>query len=101
MKELHTSLIFALRLAFIGELKEASPHNTLQYITHTTGVILRAYDISDINFEDNEKITLKASNKQDVIHISINDELCSKLGINQNEHRRASQDSNIVLFETS
>jgi phenylalanyl-tRNA synthetase beta chain len=101
MEELHTSLLFALRLAFVDELKSDALANILSYITHTTGVILRAYDVSDIDIEDEGKVVINLSNDKEVINVFINDKPCSQIGINQIEESKADEKSARVLFETS
>ena len=101
MEDVHTSLIFSLRLAFVNEREDDTLANILKYITHTTGVILRAYDVSDIDFEDEEKLLITATNDNDTIHISINEKIVSNLGISQTEESKATKKSTKVLFETS
>jgi len=101
MEELHTSLLFAVRLAFIDELKSDALANILSYITHATGVILRAYDVSDINLEDEEKVLINLSNDKEIINVFINDKPSSQIGINQIENSKADENSHRVLFEAS
>ena len=101
MEELHTSLLFSLRLAFIEELQDDALHNILKYITHTTGVILRAYDVSHIDLENDEKLTIHLESKEGVVEVTINDKLYSKLGINHVDKKEANEKSVKVLFETS
>ena len=101
MEELHTSLLFSLRLAFIEELQNDSLHNIVKYITHTTGVILRAYDVSHIDLENNEKLTINLERKNGVIDVMINNKLYSTIGINHVEKKKANEKSLKVLFETS
>jgi len=100
IKELHTSLVFSLRLAFVEESQKDSISSILKYITHTTGVILRAYEMSDVELED-EKLVIEVSNNEDIIDITMNGKKQSQLGINQDEASMANDNSTIVLFETS
>jgi len=101
MDELHTSLLFSLRLAFVNELKTDALHNILKYITHTTGVILRAYDVSHVNFESNEKLIINVHNKEGIVTIKINNKIYSQVGIDHVEEIEATEKSSKVLFETS
>ncbi len=101
MDDLHTSLLFALRLAFVDKLNSDALANILSYIIHTTGVILRAYDVSNIDIENEEKVTINLSNDKDIINVFINDKPCSQIGINQIEESKANENSSRVLFETS
>jgi len=100
MKNLHTSLLFSLRLAFVEEKQESILQSILKYITHSTGVILRAYDISNVNLEE-EKLIIEASHDDNVIYIAMNGKIQSQLGINQDKESMANDDSTLVLFETS
>ena len=101
MEELYTSLLFSLRLAFIDELQSDALKNTLKYITHTTGVILRAYDVGHIKLEEDEKLTIKLENNRGIVDVIINDKLYSKLGITHVQEIEATEKSSRVLFETS
>ena len=98
--DIHTSLLFSLRLAFVKEPQKDSISSILKYITHCTGVILRAYDVSSIDLEE-EKIELAIRNDDRVINVSINGKVESQVGINQNEESMAHDNSSIVLFESS
>jgi len=100
-EELNTSLLFSLRLAFVEELQDDALTNILKYITHTTGVILRAYDVSHIDLEHNEKLTINLQSDKGVVDITINNKLYSKLGINHVDKKEATEKSSKVLFETS
>ena len=100
MQPINTSLIFGLRLAFVEETQENNLNALLKYITHTTGVILRAYDVSELDLEE-EKLIIDVENNDEVINISMNGQLESQLGINQNEEVMAHDRSTKVLFETS
>ncbi len=101
MEELYTSLLFSIRLGFIEKLKDDALHNVLTYITHSTGVILRAYDVKDIDFENGEKLTINLDKEDDIVNVMINDKLYSKIGINHIKELEATQESSKVLFETS
>ena len=101
LSELKTSLLFTLRLAFIDKLTQNPISNLLQYLTHATGVILRAYDVSNIDVDNEEKLVINIKNVNEVMHISINDKLCAHLGIHQEESSQANQLSTQVLFQAS
>jgi len=100
MKDLHTSLLFSLRLAFVEESQDNAISSILKYITHSTGVILRAYEIENTNLEE-EKLVIEVSNNDKLINISINGKVQSQLGINQDTESMPSNTSSIVLFESS
>ena len=100
IKDLHTSLLFSLRLAFIKEPQKNSISSILKYITHSTGVILRAYDVSSIDLEK-EKIEIEVTNSDRVVNVAINGQLQSQVGINQYEESITDDSASVVLFETS
>ena len=102
VNDLKTSLLFTLRLSFIDKLTETPIGNFLQYLTHTTGVILRAYDVSHIDLDnDDEKLIIHAENINDIIHISINGKTAALLGIYQEESSKTNEKSTQVLFQAS
>ena len=101
VNNLDTSLLFLLRLGFIDKLSTTPIDNFLQYIIHTTGVILRAYDVSHLDFENDEKLIITAQNVNDVIHISLNDKKAAYLGIHQEEASKTTGKSTQVLFQAS
>ncbi len=101
VNDLETSLLFALRLCFIDKLTQSPIENFLQYLTHSTGVILRAYDVSHMDFENDEKLMIHAENVNDVIHISINDKVSARLGIYQEASSKTNEQSTQVLFQAS
>ena len=101
LTELETPLLFTLRLSFIDKLTENPISNFLQYLTHTTGVILSAYDVSSFNFDNEKKLIISTNSVNNVLHISLNDKFCAHLGINQEESSQANKLSTKVLFQAS
>ncbi len=101
IKDLHNSLIFNIRLAFIQTPIENALSNILNYVIHSTGVILRAYKTRDLPKSANERISITASMKNDITTIKANGVPFSILGVSQNEERRADEKTVKVLFEAS
>jgi len=101
IKEINTSLLFALRLAFIDKLQTNDLDNTIKYVTHTTGVILRAYKTRDMLIEEGDKISITASTKDNITYIQANGKPLSILGVSQVEENRADNKTVKVLFEAS
>jgi phenylalanyl-tRNA synthetase beta chain len=99
--ELHTSFITSLRLAFINELQTNNLDNIVKYIIHTTGVIIRAYDMTDSLVEEEDKITISATTKDNITHIEANGKELSILGINHNSNAIAHDSAKKVVFEAS
>ncbi len=100
IEDLHTSLLFSLRLAFVKELQNSNISSILKYITHSTGVILRAYDVSNIDLKE-DKIDIQVTNSDRIITIAINGQIQSQVGINQYEESMTDDNASVVLFETS
>ncbi|MCK4442562.1 MAG: phenylalanine--tRNA ligase subunit beta, partial [Sulfurovaceae bacterium] len=101
INKLYTSFITSLRLAFINELQNDNLNNIIKYIIHTTGVILRAYDVTDLLIEKEDKVTISATTKDNVTYIEANGKKLSILGINHNPNMIAYDCAKKVLFETS
>ncbi|MCH9741530.1 MAG: phenylalanine--tRNA ligase subunit beta [Epsilonproteobacteria bacterium] len=101
VQELHTSFVFALRLAFIDATKENALANVVKYVTHTTGVVLRAYKTREMLVEEDDKITITASMEDEITHIEANGKPFSILGVSQNEESKADDETVKVLFEAS
>ncbi|HHD80550.1 MAG TPA: phenylalanine--tRNA ligase subunit beta [Campylobacterales bacterium] len=99
--ELHTSFVISLRLAFINELQKDNLNNIVKYIIHTTGVIIRAYDVTDFLVEEEDKITILANTKDNITYIKANGKELSILGVNHNSEAIATDNSKKVIFEAS
>jgi len=99
--KLHTSFIIALRLAFINQLQKDNLNNIVKYVIHTTGVIIRAYDVTDLLVEEDDKITISATSKDNITYIQANGKELSILGVNHNSKAIANDNSKIVIFEAS
>ena len=98
---LHTSLVVALRLAFIDKLENDNLSNLINYTIHTTGVILRAYDATNMLKDEDDKITILISTIDDITYIKINGEEFGKLGVSQESRFKANDNSTRVIFEAS
>ena len=101
IEHIHNSLLISLRLAFIGQNFETTLDGLTQYVTHTTGVILRAYKTRNFLLEDNDKITVTASTKDDITTIQANNQPFSILGVSQDKEAKADDKTLKVLFEAS
>jgi len=101
IQDLHNSIIFTIRLAFIDGLQKSTLENIVKYTTHTTGVILRAYKTRNLLIDEGDKITITASKKDDLIAIEANNHPFSIVGVSQVEESRADDKTVKVLFEAS
>lgn len=101
VEEIYTSLLVSLRLAFSNELQKNTLENVIKYVTHSTGVILRAYKTRHMLIEEDDKIILTASTEEGLTKIEANGTYFSTLGVSQNEVTRADEKTTKVLFEAS
>jgi len=99
--KISTSFITSLRLSFIEQLQDSNLENLVKYTIHTTGVIIRAYNASNILTNEEDKITITVSSNNHITNIQIDDIDSSILGVSQNSEVMANDNSNKVLFEAS
>lgn len=91
-----------LRLALIESKHKSAIEGALEYSTHSTGALFRAYDARKINPNENEKISLKIKNgayKQSQIYAE--DKLLSVAGICANKEFLADENTKIAIIEAS
>ncbi len=101
IEHIYSSLLIKLRLAFIGQYSQTTLENITKYVTHTTGVILRAYKTRNFLLEDEDKITITAVSNENITTIKANDKPLSILGVSQDEEAKADDKTLKVLFEAS
>lgn len=103
LKDLKLPLVFKLRLSQIGQTRDTEIESLLEYVTHSSGVVLRAYDHSF--FCSNGESMAKASLCQDengFASIAAKDnKKASIVGVNQEDLSRMKKSEGIVLIEAS
>ena len=102
-KDLKIPFVVKLRLAQIEESREDDIDSLLLYITHSTGVILRAYR-HDFFAHSNTKIAkvLLAEDENGYACIKSEDgKVASIIGIRQEDQSRVNHQEGIVLLEAS
>ena len=100
IKELSVPFLYAFRLACIEHESSNNISDYLAYATHSTGVLLRAYDFMKLSTPENSDvlISLKKDNLGfDTVYCD--DKVLSVIGINQSEDLKA--DSDYVIIEAS
>ena len=101
IEPLHVPCLITLRLAMVNIALADKISNILNYATHTTGVILRAYSASSLKDED-ERIRLQVNaHKRSIISISSKEKEISLLGVNQNQDKQAKDKDSLLLLEAS
>jgi len=93
--------LIQLRLAMVNVEAEGKLAKILAYATHTTGVILRAYDCIPLCNEDKKIVLTPKSKVKGIIEISTHDKILSIVGVNQNEEFMANDSTTKLLIEAS
>lgn len=94
------TLTHKLRLAFAEILSNDALVNLLNYTTHSTGVLLRAYDFNKITNKDKISIDIKKQENGELV-VFCDDKLLGIAGINQNSDFKANKDSKICIVEAN
>ena len=101
LKDLSLSFIMKLRLAQIDDRRDTDIDSLLLYTTHTSGVILRAYNYGFF-CKENEimaKVNLVEDEKE-FASIS-SDKTASIIGVKQEDESRVTYDEGTILLEAS
>jgi phenylalanyl-tRNA synthetase beta chain len=93
--------LIQLRLAMVEVEAEGKLASMLAYTTHTTGVILRAYESSFFRNEEGKVAVKPTAKAKGIIEIIGNEQVCSVVGVNQNEKVIATDDTKELLLEAS
>jgi phenylalanyl-tRNA synthetase beta chain len=102
LKELSLPLLVKLRLAQIEETYEHDVDAILSYVTHTTGVILRAYSHDFFAQDDSMAKIILTENEQDFASIQRSDGECASIvGVIQNDASKVTRNEGTVLLEAS
>jgi len=101
LKDLKLPFVIKLRLAQINEVRETDIESVMLYITHTTGVILRAYNYGFF-CKENEVIAKISLNEDENGYAVIKGkERASTIGIIQNDASKVTYNEGTVLLEAS
>lgn len=101
VEQYKNNLLIALRLAMVNIESSDKLSAMLAYATHTTGVILRAYDSFKFRNEDNKVIIRPVVESEGSISIKGNAKVFSIVGVNQKDDALAKDSTNILLLEAS
>ncbi|TKX32360.1 phenylalanine--tRNA ligase subunit beta [Campylobacter aviculae] len=100
-EKIQINLIISLRLAQIENFQKDPIQNLLNYVTHSTGVLFNAYDLSSFT-KENEEITFNLDKGScGETKISCKDKLISISGIYQEEKYKNEENSKIVIIEAN
>ena len=103
LKELTLPFIVKLRLGQIEETRKCDVEAMTLYVTHATGVILRAYkhEFFTSGDETMAKIILGEDENGFAVIKTKEDKIASIVGIMQNDESKVTKDEGIVLLEAS
>ncbi|OHE02666.1 MAG: phenylalanine--tRNA ligase subunit beta, partial [Sulfurimonas sp. RIFCSPLOWO2_12_FULL_34_6] len=103
LKDLKLSFVIKLRLAQIENMKESDIESLMNYVTHSSGVVLRVYNHGFFCAKD-ETLAKLSLNKDENGYASImarENEKASTIGISQEDVSRVTTQSGVVLIEAS
>ncbi|MFK5937872.1 MAG: phenylalanine--tRNA ligase subunit beta [Sulfurimonas sp.] len=101
LKELQVPLIVKLRLAQINESRDAELESILLYITHASGVILRAYPHEFFCKENETMGKVELCEDENGYACVRGQERASTIGVIQDDISKVSEDKGTVLLEAS
>ena len=101
LEHLSNSFLMQLRLAVVEIKTEDKLANILAYATHTTGVVLRAYNSRVFRNTDNKISVRPVAKTKGIIEITGNNEVFSVVGVMQQEETIANDDTKELLLEAS
>ncbi len=101
IEAISSSFLINLRLAIVNVEFEGSLDAILAYSTHTTGVILRAYDSNNFrNSKEKISVTINAKSKG-IMEVLSEENTLSIVGVNQEDLGRANDTTTEILLEAS
>jgi len=103
LKELSLPMVVSLRLAQIEEKRESDIDSLLYYVTHATGVILRAYERDFFTLKDESvaKLIVNEDDKGYACIFTPKAEVASVIGVNQNDVSKVKHENTTICLEAS
>ncbi len=101
MEDIDNSFLVQLRLAMANVEAEGKLASMLAYATHTTGVILRAYESAAFRNEEGKVVVRPRAKAKGIMEVLGNNQTLSVVGVNQNEEVIANDESKDLLLEAS
>lgn len=95
------SFLLDLRLAMVNVEAKDTLSSLLAYATHTTGVILRAYDSSFFRNDEDKICVNPIAKSKGIVEIQGKHKLCSVAGVNQEDEVTADDETKELLLEAS
>jgi len=101
IENISNTFVLQLRLAMVNVEAEGKLAKILAYATHTTGVILRAYDSTVFRNEEDKVVVRPKANTKGIIEITANNKVLGVAGVYQSEEVTAKDDSTRLLIGAS
>lgn len=101
MENIASNFLVQLRLAMVSVEAEGKLASMLAYATHTTGVVLRAYDSRSFRNSENKIFVQPIAKTKGVIEVLGNDKVLSVVGVNQEAEAIANDETKSILIEAS
>jgi len=101
LENIDNNFLLQLRLAMVAVEAEGKLAKILAYATHTTGVVLRAYESSVFENGENKVVVRLRAKEKGLMEILGNDNVVSVAGVYQSEDTVANDDTKKLLFEAS
>jgi len=101
LKELNLPLVVKLRLAQIEDTKETDIESIMLYITHATGVIVKAYNFGFFCKENEVMAKVTLSEDENGFAYIEGNERASTVGVIQNDESKVTYNEGTVLLEAS
>lgn len=101
MNTISGAFLVVLRLAMVNLESKDKLSSLLAYATHTTGVVLRAYN-SRLFRNANDRVCVSPKAKaKGIMEVMAKDKALSTVGVNQHDEGKADDTSKEILFEAS
>jgi len=101
IENIQSSFLVQLRLAMVSVEAEGKLASLLAYTTHTTGVILRAYNSAVFRNENNKVSVNPRAEAKGIMQIIGKGEVQSTVGVNQKDESFVNDESKELLLEAS
>ena len=101
IKEIEIPLLIQLRMAQIEEKKDSKIETFLHYVTHSTGIILRGYDLDFFKTQQEGIAKAKLTCKDNFVVVCSDKEVASIVGVTQYDESKPKDDEDIVILEAS
>jgi len=99
--QVDNAFLVNLRLAMVDVEAQGNLASLLAYATHTTGVVLRAYDSSVFRNGEDKISVHPVANTKGIMEIRAKEEVLSVVGVYQKDESSANDETKELLFEAS